>query len=629
MNSNRYTSVYKLLLIISIISQAIYSQPEHQSITLSINAVDAPKKILHSFETIQVQPGDLTLVYPEWIPGEHGPTGPIVDMAGLKIFVNGKTIPWRRDLIDMYAIHCQVPENENKIEVTFDFILPPEKGGFSEGTSSTAKLLMLSWNEVVLYPDKPKPNNIIVTSSIVLPDGWKYYTALKQIQIFKDSVCFEPVPLNMLIDSPVLTGAYTRQIDISSASGVPHFLDLVSDDQSALNISTQKIDEYKKLVVEANALFGAHHYNHYDFLCTLSDHTAHFGLEHHQSSDDRMPEQAFINDDVFKREAALLPHEFVHSWNGKYRRPAGLATGDFTTPMKDDMLWVYEGLTQYLGKILTARSGLYTPQEYLEDLANAAARLDNQPGRTWRPLQDTNDEAQLLYNSRRDYESWRRGTDFYDEGNLIWLEADITIRQLTNNKKSLDDFCKKFHGGVSNGPQLKPYTFDDVVNTLSEVANYDWKNFFLSRLQTLSPHAPLGGIEKGGWELVYKDSSNEMYKAGEKVYNYANLSFSIGFSISGDGQINDVIKGSPASKAGLAPGMIIIAINGKKYSNDLVHEAVRLAKDNTTPIKFIVANGEFYSTIDVDYHGGERYPYLERDTSKPDLLKDVINPHTK
>jgi predicted metalloprotease with PDZ domain len=628
MNNKKYSSAIIILLSL-IISTPLFPQTKQVIINLTVDAMDVSKKILHSNETIDVKPGALTLIYPEWIPGEHGPTGPIIDMAGLKISENGKPVQWRRDLVDMYAIHCRVPENENKIKVSFDFILPPEKGGYSSGTSSTEKLLMLSWNQVVLYPDTPKPEYIIITPSLILPEGWKYYTALARKESSTDLIQFEPVSLNMLIDSPVLAGEYSRQINITPSFGVPHFLDLVSDDRTALDIDTEKINDYKNLVVQANYLFDAHHYYHYDFLCTLSDHTAHFGLEHHQSSDNRVSERSFINNNLFKRAAGLLPHEFVHSWNGKFRRPEGLATGDFSTPMKDDMLWIYEGLTQYLGKILTARSGLYTPQEYLEDLANLAARLTNEPGRTWRPLQDTNDEAQLLYYGRRDYDSWRRGVDFYDEGDLIWLEADITIRQITKGKKSLDDFCKKFHGGESSGPQLKPYTFDNIINTLNEIAQYDWRDFFLTRLESLNPNAPLGGIEKAGWKLVYKESPNNMEKISEYAYHYSNLSYSLGITVSNDGKISDVIPETAAAKAGLVPGMTIIAINGRKYSNDLIHETLRHTLDDPSKLAFIVANGEFYSTIDVDYHGGERYPYLERDTTKSDLLSSIIHPLTK
>ena len=616
-------------LALIILQNFTYVQAKPLFISLSVNAEDAPKKILHAHESISVRSGPLTLLYPKWIPGEHAPTGPIVDMAGLKISSGGKTIAWRRDLVDMYAIHCQVPDSENELNVSFDFILPPEKGGFSEGTSSTAKLLMVSWNQVILYPDTPKPSDIILSPSLVLPGGWKYFTSLTKKEDFGDSIIFEPVSLNMLIDSPVLTGTYTRQINITSSSGVPHFLDLVSDDRAALEIDTEKIDHFKSLVKEANALFGSHHYNQYDFLCTLSDHTAHFGLEHHQSSDDRMYENTFINENLLKRAATLLSHEFVHSWNGKYRRPLGLATGDFSTPMKDDMLWIYEGLTEYLGEVLAARSGIQSPEDYREHFANISAELNNRPGRTWRSLQDVNDEAQLLYYSRNDYDSWRRGTDFYEEGALIWLEADITIRQITNGKKSLDDFCKKFYGGESNGPELKPYTFDDVVNTLNEVTKYDWRNFFLTRLESLSPRAPLEGIEKAGWKLVYKETPNKMEEIREDTYHYANLDYSLGFTVNDYGKIEDVIPETPAAKAGIAPDMNIIAVNGRKYSSDIIHEAIKLAKDSTSPIEFIASNGEFYSTIKVDYYGGERYPYLERDSSKADLLDSVIYPLIK
>jgi predicted metalloprotease with PDZ domain len=594
-----------------------------ETITLSVDAREAPRNILHAQEAVAVHPGALTLIYAEWIPGEHGPTGPVVDVAGLKISANGKAISWRRDLVDMYAIHCTVPSGVSTLDVAFDFILPTN-GQYSSGASATADLLVLSWNQVILYPSAPNPHEIMVTPSLTLPEGWKFATALTTKEQSGNVIHFSPAPLNMLVDSPVLSGVHLRRIDLTPASGVPHFLDIASDDDAAIDMSPELIKNYKNLVVEANALFGAHHYNHYDFLYTLSDYTAHFGLEHHQSSDDRLGEQTLLNSDFQRAEAALLPHEFVHSWNGKYRRPAGLATGDFSKPMTDDLLWVYEGLTQYLGKILTARSGLWTPEEYREDLAYYAAWLDTRPGRTWRPLQDAADEASLLYNARNDWDSWRRGTDFYNEGDLIWLEADVTIRSLTKGKKSLDDFCKKFHGGESTGPVLKPYTFDDVVAALNSIAPYDWKAFFISRLESLSPHAPMGGIEKGGWKLVYKDTPSDMQKGIEEVHNTSDFRFSIGLMLKSDGTIQDVIPGTAAAKAGLGPGMRIVAVNGRQYSKDLFREALKKSTTTTTPIEVLAANGEFYKTYAVDYHGGERYPYLERDSSKPDVLSEII-----
>ncbi|MGA7159598.1 MAG: M61 family peptidase [Bacteroidota bacterium] len=601
-------------------------QTEHASITLTVDATESPRKILHSRESITVAPGQLTLFYPKWIPGEHGPTGPVIDMAGLKITGSGKPIGWRRDLEEMFAIHCEIPSGIDQIDVAFDFILPPQAEGFSSGASSTAELLVLSWNQVIVYPLSIRPDNITVTPNLIIPAGWKFVSALTTKSESNNSISFAPISLTMLIDSPLLTGNYLRRVDLTPPSGVPHFLDIISDNEAALNISSEQITAYKHLVTEANALFGTHHYNHYDFLYTLSDQVAHFGLEHHQSSDDRVAERSLIDDDLRRTRAGLLPHEFVHSWNGKYRRPLGLATGDYSTPMKDDLLWVYEGLTEYLGAILTARSGLLSPEEFREDLALVVAKLDNRPGRTWRPLQDANDEAELLYNTRSDWDSWRRDVDFYDEGYLIWLEADVKIRQLTNGAKSLDDFCKIFHGGKNNGPEVKPYVFDEVVATMNRVAPYEWKTFFETRLQSLDPHAPMGGIEKSGWKLVYRDTMNDMQKSLQEVRKTVDLRFSLGISVEEDGTLQDVIPGTPASKAGLAPGMKLVAVNGRKYSKDIIRDALKLGTVSILPLELLAANGEFYKTYSVDYHSGERYPYLVRDPSTPELLGLIINP---
>ena len=602
------------------------AQKAQASIELSVDATEAPRMILHSHEKITVSPGPLTLFYPKWIPGEHAPTGPVVDVAGLKILASGKTIPWRRDLEEMYAIHCDVPPATSQIEVSFDFLLPPVAEGFSSGASSTPRLLVLSWNQVVMYPLSARPDDVIVTPNLKLPGDWKFASALTTAQNINNSISFAPVSLTMLIDSPVLAGLHLRRVDLTPPSGVPQFLDLASDNEAAIAISPVQIAEYKNLVVEANSLFGAHHYNHYDFLYTLSDEVAHFGLEHHQSSDDRVAERTLIDEDYCRTRAGLLPHEFVHSWNGKYRRPLGLATGDFSTPMKDDLLWVYEGLTEYLGAILTARSGLFNPEEYRDDLAMVAARLDTRPGRTWRPLQDANDEAQILYSSRGEWDSWRRDVDFYDEGYLIWLEADVTIRELTNGKKCLDDFCKGFHGGKSGGPELKPYTFEDVVTSLNEIAPFDWKSFFLKRLQSTEPRAPLGGIERGGWKLVYRDTLNAVQKSAETVRKTVDLRYSLGILLGEDGTMKDVIPGLPAAKAGLAPGMKLIAVNERQFTKEILRDALRLGTQNSRPLEFLVENGEFYRTYSLDYHSGERYPYLEREIAKTDLLGAIIKP---
>jgi len=613
------------------------SQGAAGTMELAVDATDAPRGLLHSRATIPVRAGPLTLLYPEWIPGEHGPTGPVSDVANLKVSGGGKALAWRRDLQDMYAWHVEVPAGVTSLEVSFDFILPPSAEGFSSGASSTAQLLVLSWNQVVIHPDAPRPDELMVSASLKLPKGWKYATALTtegqpiraEVPVAGDAPArFATVSLTTLVDSPVAAGRNVRRVDLTPKAGPPCFLDLVSDSEAALAITNEQAASYRRLVDEALALFGAHHFEHYDFLYTLSDGVAHFGLEHHQSSDDRMAERTFVDEDDWRRAAGLLPHEMVHSWNGKYRRPAGLATGDFTTPMQGDLLWVYEGLTEYLGNVLTARSGLFSPEEYRDNLALIAARLDQQPGRTWRPLQDTADNAQVLYEARSDWESLRRGTDFYDEGELLWLEVDVTIREQTHGAKSLDDFCKAFHGGESGKPSVKPYTFEDLVAALNAVAPYDWKTLLTTRLQSLDPRAPLGGIEHGGWKLVFTDEPGPLKESYDTARKRIDLRYSIGALLDEEGALIDVIAGMPAAQSGLAPGMTLLAVNGRKWSREVLGDAVRATK-NGGALELLVANGEFFETHAVKYAGGERFPHLQRDEGKPDLLSAVIGPVVK
>ncbi|HYQ87567.1 MAG TPA: M61 family peptidase [Bacteroidota bacterium] len=607
-------------------SHSLIAQGKQPGIVLSVDARESPRRLLHVKESIAVVPGPLTLVYPKWIPGEHGPTGPIADLVGIKIFAGRAAVAWRRDLEEMYEIHCDVPSGTNRVDLSFDFLLPPQGERFSSGASSTAQLVVINWNQVVLFPKGADPDEMNVSATLTLSPDWKFGSALETDREAGRAITFKPVPLAKLIDSPVVTGAHFRRVDLGTVAGAPHNLDIVSDNEAALEMNDQLVGAYRKLVLEANGLFGAHHYKHYDFLLTLSDDVAHFGLEHHQSSDDRLPERSLVDEKLRRNAAGLLPHEFVHSWNGKYRRPTGLATGDYTTPMKGDLLWVYEGLTQYLGKVLSARSGLRTPEEHREDLALLAARLDYRPGREWRPLQDCADEAQILYNAGSDWEAYRRSTDFYDESNLIWLEADAIIRQESRGAKSLDDFCKAFHGGTNSEPVVKPYAFEDVLAALSDVARYDWAGFLKVRLQSLAPHAPLGGIELSGWKLVYKNTPSSIEEAEESAHKSFDLRFSIGVVLSDEGAMVDVSPTSPAAEAGLAPGMKLVAVDGRKFSKDILLDALRGHVKDSSPLELLAANGEFYKTYRVDYHLGLRYPSLERIPSKPDLLSSIIKP---
>jgi len=400
-------------------------------------------------------------------------------------------------------------------------------------------------------------------------------------------------------------------------------MDIAADSAAALDAPQEVWDHYKNLVEQANKLFGAHHYRDYHFLLSLSDHVAHFGLEHHESDDSRIEERGLVDETARKLQATLLPHEYVHSWNGKYRRPADLATPDYQQPMQDDLLWVYEGLTNYLGTVLAARSALLTSEQSRDDLALTAAALDHTPGRTWRNLQDTADAAPELYFSPEAWHSWRRGTDFYEEGTLTWLWADVIIRQQSKGQKSIDDFCHLFHGAPSSGPALKTYTFDDVVNALNQVVAYDWRGFWTERLTNHGPGAPLGGIEGSGWKVVYDGNQSEMERGAENNFHVVNASASIGLELREDGTITDTDEGMSAARAGIAPGMKLIAVNGRKYSPEVLSDALRAGKGGTAPLELLVENTDYYKAYKLDYHDGNRYPHLVRDESKPDLLTEI------
>jgi predicted metalloprotease with PDZ domain len=379
------------------------------------------------------------------------------------------------------------------------------------------------------------------------------------------------------------------------------------------------------LIAEAGALFGARHYRDYHFLLTLSDDVEHFGLEHHESSDDRTSERSLIDESQRIEFAGLLPHEYVHSWNGKYRRPEGLATPDYQTPMKDDLIWVYEGLTEYLGQVLTARSGLLTEEQWREAFAYLVATYTHRPGREWRPLQDTADAAPFLYNSTSDWANWRRGTDFYEEGELLWLDVDTTIRSLSKDKKSMNDFCKVFHGGNGGQPELKPYNFDEVVETLNGIAPNDWAGFLRARLKGYSTKTPIEALEGGGWKLVYNEQPNESLANEEALARRADFTFTVGMIVSDDGTVVDVTHGGTAYDAGVAPGMKIVAVNGEQYSPDKLREAMGNAKTVLNPIQFIVANGAQFKTMSMEYHDGLKFPHIERDGSRPDYLSEILH----
>jgi predicted metalloprotease with PDZ domain len=603
-----------------LIGTALASGP---TVSLVVDATEAPRKILHARLRIPAKAGTLTLHYPKWLPGEHAPTGPVIDLTGLKFSAGGQTLKWRRDLKDGWTLHVEVPAGQNEIEADLDYVEPATlEEGFSSGSSATDKLVIVSWNQVLLYPADFKSDDLTYNASLRLPAGWKYATPLPVSAASGPDIHFAPVSLTTLVDSPVLAGEYLKAVPLAATP--PTELDVAADSAAALDAPQEVWDKYKNLVTQAALLFGAQHYRDYHFLYTLSDHVAHFGLEHHESDDSRVGERGLVDETERKLDAGLLPHEYVHSWNGKYRRPVGLATPDYQTVMQGDLLWVYEGLTTYLGNVLTARSALWTPEQFRDELADTAAALDHLPGRTWRNLQDTADAAPQLYFSHSAWYSWRRGVDFYDEDFLNWLWADVIIRQQSGGKKTLDDFCHAFHGGKSGPPEVKPYNFDDVVNTLNGVVAYDWRGFWAERLTNHGPGAPLGGIDGSGWKLVYDETPSDIFKSSERARNGLSEQYTLGLRLREDGGVIDTVEGMIAAKAGIGPGMRVIAVNGRKFSADGLHDAIHAAKNSSDPIELIVENTDYIKTYKLDYHGGEKYPHLVRDDSKPDLLSEII-----
>ncbi|MFC4763492.1 M61 family metallopeptidase [Dyella koreensis] len=602
-------------------------QPYPGTLTLKLDLTDAPKKIFRVTESIPVRPGPLTLYYPKWIPGEHIPSGPVNNVSGLIITANGKQLPWRRDLRDMYTLHLEVPEGTDALQVQFQFLSPGEQGGglYGAGASATPKLADVEFNQVVFYPAGFYASRIEVQPTVTLPKDWKFASALEVQNQAGAEVAFKPVSLEKLVDSPLVTGEYFKRVQLGADSKGPVYLDMVADDPASLKLSDKQEAQHKALATQTVKLFGARHYAHYDFLLTLSDHNGSFGLEHTQSSDDRLPANFLTDDNVYQWAAFVLPHEFVHSWNGKFRRPHDLWTPNYNVPMQSDLLWVYEGLTNYYGEVLTARSGMWTPEQYREWIAETQAGMTYRTGRQWRSMQDTADAVQLTAFQGSNWLNRQRGTDYYPEGTLLWLDVDTRIRELSHDKRSLDDFVRAFHG-IEDGSQVPhTYTFDDLVATLNKVQPDDWAAFLHERLDYTGDQLPEHGVEHAGWKLGFEEQPSSLQKAIEAVRHSLNLAYSIGFSVNGEGKLTDVQWGGPAFKAGLVPGVKLVAVNGRDYSADALKDAIKAAKGKGGPIQLLVKNNEFYSTVSVDYHDGMRYPHLVRATGQ-DRLGQIAAP---
>jgi predicted metalloprotease with PDZ domain len=622
----------KLFLPIFVCAAAVTGASAQKTpIQIVADLTDAPRKIYHAEVDLPVTPGPLTLTTPRWIPGNHRPTGPVSDITGVVFTIDGKPIEWRRDDVDMYEFHVTIPKGVTTLHAHLDCIVTARV---------SYKMAVLEWEKLLLYPAHVPVRDIAVQPSLKVPDGWGVGTAL-----LPEGASAWPVPaggsttkfavtnVEQLEDSPVIAGQYFHEFALAPTISPKHYIDVVSDEPADSNLRPSTLAEIANLVREADADYASHHYNVYHFLLTLSDIAGGEGLEHGQSSDNGVGEKGFADDAHQLAEADLLSHEFTHSWNGKYRRPVGLYQPDFATPQQGALLWVYEGMTQYLGNVLAARSGLKSQAQYRDLLALSAANLDAKPGREWRPTEDTAVAASVLRGGNPAWSNWRRGQDYYQEGELLWLDADTLIRKLTDNKKSLDDFEKIFLAkGGNTGPLIVTYTFDELVQDLNEVVKYDWATFLHDRVDKINPHADLDGIERGGYKLVYKDkpsaSEKTMSSVGGRRGGGVDCWYSLGMRISGEGSIADVRWNGPADKAHLAPGQKIIAINGQVFSPELLHEAIKSAKGNTEPIKLIVQSDTYISNAEIDYHDGERFPVLERVEGAPAYLDDITKPLT-
>jgi predicted metalloprotease with PDZ domain len=595
-------------------------------ITLAVDATEAPRRVLHAKLRIPTAPGALTLLYPKWIPGEHGPTGPIQNVAGITISAGGRPLEWSRDGVELYAIRCEVPPGAAAVDLSLDYMITAGTEGLRGGSSVSSSLAVLDWNQVLFYPKGAPAESLTVEATLRVPEGWKWGTALPAERSAGNEIVFKAAPLVTLVDSPVLTGAYFRVIRLAPEITPKHEIDIAADSPEALEMKPARVASYERLVREEIACFGATHYRQYHFLWALSDQMTFSGLEHHESSDNRSPERSLIDDDLQIRTAQLLPHEFAHSWNGKYRRPGDMTRGAYLEPMETDLLWVYEGLTDYLAWVFATRSGLLTLDQSLADLAQTAATIANEPGRSWRSLHDTAVSAPMTGRSGRSWSGWRRSFgDVYSEGQLLWLEVDSILRRQSGGARSMDDFLRVFHGGRSGGPAVKTYTLADIVAALQTIAPYDWNGFFDARVRRISKASPLGGIEGNGWRLTYSDTLSPYVRAIERARQWTYLTFSWGLLLGTDGVILDVNPNLPAGKAGLAPGMKLVAVNGRTWTPERGRKAIAAARTSGKPIEVVAESGGSLKTFSIDYHGGERYPQLVREPAKPDYLTKLLS----
>jgi predicted metalloprotease with PDZ domain len=618
------------LLPLVLLLGATTLQAQKTPIQITADLSEAPRKLYHADLNIPVQAGPVSLTTPKWIPGNHRPTGPVDEITGVVFTANGKVLPWRRDDEDLYQFHVTVPAGVTTLHAHLDCIVTARL---------TQKLAVLEWEKLLLYPANTPVKEIPIQPSVKVPEGWGIGTALTPTDGYDaqhpkgGTTHFAATTVEQLEDSPIITGEYFHEFTLAPEVTPKHYIDVVADSPEDSQLRPALLSELNNLVRETGAAYNSRHYNVYHFLLTLSDVAGGEGLEHGQSSDNGVGEKGYSDAAHQLAEADLLSHEFTHSWNGKYRRPFNLYQTDFAKMQEGSLLWVYEGMTQYLGNVLAARSGLKSQEQYRDMLAASAANLDSKPGREWRSTEDTAIAASILRGGNPAWSNWKRGQDYYQEGELFWLDADTTIRKLTDNKKSLTDFLHIFLAkGGNTGPLIVTYNRDELIADLNQVAKYDWAAFMRDHVDAINPHADLAGIEQGGYKLVYTDkptkSARTIASTGGRRGGGIDAWYSIGIRVNREGDIADVRWNGPADKAKLFPGQKIIAVNGNVFSGDALKSAIKEAKGKTEPIHFILQGDTFVTTADLDYHDGERFPSLVRVDGTPDYLDDITKPLT-
>jgi len=601
--------------------------PYAGTLELHVDARNVAQKIFAAHERIPVQPGALTLLYPQWHLGTHAPSGPLLaQLAGLEFTGNGRRLEWRRDPVNMYAFHVDVPAGVTTLEADFQFLSPIEHD--QGAILATPVMLAVHWEALLLYPAGFYAHGILVKPSLTLPEQWQFAGALEVAARDGDTLEFKPLDIEELVDSPLYAGRFFQRVDLDPGAKVPVYLDMMADAPENLSASPAQLEAHRRLVQQAYKLFGSHHFAHYDFLMALSDEFSFAGLEHHQSGENGVRTTYFSDWDHQQAwRSGLVSHEFTHSWDGKFRRPADQLTANFNMPMQDSLLWVYEGGTSYWGHVLGARSGLVATSQMREALAATAALYDQQrAGRVWRSLQDTTNDPIINHRSPLAWASWQRAEDYYSEGELIWFDADTKIRELSKDRRSLDDFARRFFGVEDGRHRPLTYTFDDVVQALNGVQAYDWADFLRSRLDSHGPGAPLDGLSRSGWRLVYTEQATP-YSADVDAYRkVVDFSYSLGCTLDKAGRIVSVVWNGPAFRAGLTQDYTLLAVDGHSYTPERLSAAITAAKGGAQPIELLLRQADRYETKRIDYHDGLRYPRLERIPGTADLLDEIFKP---